>query len=136
VLAIETDARRRMAISACFAAGLAVACYFLWSLEAAPQSATLGEHHIIYSGDPNLPAVIRMLYPVATIGALMMSSHAKVQWLGLFVAAGSVAAFMAYWHAFTSVWCFFAAAASGLLVLHFAEERRRADAAAHVPTRT
>jgi hypothetical protein len=43
---------------------------------------------------------------------------------GLVVFLGSVVSYWMYWNAFVSVWCFFAAIASGLIILHFEKERR------------
>lgn len=40
-------------------------------------------------------------------------------WLGLIILTGSAVTFLAYEEAFISVWCFFAAAASIVIALHF-----------------
>jgi hypothetical protein len=40
------------------------------------------------------------------------------------VLAGSALAYVFYWEAFVSVWCFFAAAASVVILLHFERSRR------------
>jgi hypothetical protein len=39
--------------------------------------------------------------------------------MGVIVFVGSVASYAFYYHAFVSVWCFFAAASSILLLVHF-----------------
>lgn len=124
-LLLEPDARRRSLITACLLAGIITSSYFLWSLYTVPRTAVIAAGHIIYSSDPDLPFLIRVLYPIATCVGLMASSLAVVRWLGVIVTIGSLVAFFAYWDAFTSVWCFFAAAASGFLLLHFERARRR-----------
>jgi hypothetical protein len=43
---------------------------------------------------------------------------------GWIVFLGSIASYYSYWEAFVSVWCFFAAASSIVLLVHF--ERARA----------
>ena len=126
ILAIEPDPRRRAWIAVCLAGGLAVAIYFVWSLGAEPRTASIDEWHIVYSADPALPALIRVLYPVATCLSLLLSSHSSIRLLGGVIFIGSVIAYWIYWNAFTSVWCFFAAAASGIIVFHFGTARRRA----------
>jgi hypothetical protein len=129
-LSMETDRQRRQWIAACLVAGIAAALYFLWSLDEAPRTATIVGAHIVYSADPTLPAAVRVLYPVATCLSLMLSSHRSVSLLGVVVFVGSAIAYWVYWHAFTSVWCFFAAAASALILFHFEAARRREALAA------
>lgn len=127
-LLAEPDRRRRMWMMACLAAGLTVAVYFFISLGASPRTASIDGAHIVYSSDPELPVLIRLFYPIATSLALMLSSHKMVAICGVLIFIGSVVSYWMYWNAFTSVWCFFAALSSGLLVLHF-EKVRRARAA-------
>ena len=51
--------------------------------------------------------------------SLTLSTRRAVAALGLLVLVGSVAAYAFYWEAFVSVWCFFAAAASLVILGHF-----------------
>jgi len=129
-LAVEADAKRRRWITVCLAGGIAVAAYFLGSLGTEPRTATIDGAHIVYSADPALPGVIRVLYPIATCFSLMLSSHRSIRLLGAVIFLGSVVAYWVYWNAFASVWCFFAAAASGLILFHFESARRRAGVGA------
>jgi hypothetical protein len=128
-LSIEDDPRRRTWITFCLAAGMIVAAYFLWSLHMNPRSASILDNHIAYSGDPNFPAFLLYLYPAATCLAPALSSHKPVRLLGVLVFVGSLAAYVAYWEAFASVWCFFAAAASGVILFQFEQARRQRRAA-------
>jgi hypothetical protein len=123
-LAIEPERWRQLAIKACLVCGIIVSTYFLWSLHMTPRTATIGDHHIVYSADPHLPDIIRVFYPLATCAAPLLSSHRTVQVLGALVFAGSIAAYLAFWNAFTSVWCFFAAAASAVIVFQFHRARQ------------
>jgi hypothetical protein len=126
--AAEPDPRRKPWIALCIAAGIAVALYFFTSLADAPRTASIQDHHIAYSADPDLPFAIRVLYPVATCLSLMLSSHRAVALAGFVIFVGSMVAYWMYWNAFTSVWCFFAAIASALIIFHFERARRAATA--------
>ncbi|NOT72188.1 MAG: hypothetical protein HOP09_13215 [Hyphomicrobium sp.] len=121
---IEPDAKRRQWMALPLACGAIVAGYFLWSLNAAPQIASIGSGHIVYSGDPDMPGIFRLMYPVAVCGAAAVSTHRAIRLLALILIAGSLVAYAAYWHAFASVWCFFAAAASVVIVFQFEYARR------------
>lgn len=127
-LSLETVPKRRLLIGLCAIAGVAVAAYFMISLAQSPRTAVIAGGHIVYSADPALPAAMLVLYPVATCLALLLSSHRYVALLGGIVFIGSMVAYFVYWNAFTSVWCFFAAAASGVIVLMFEVQRRHAAA--------
>jgi hypothetical protein len=127
-LSIESDPRRYKWISVCLFSGFIVAAYFLWSLHMGPRTASIEDGHIIYSGDPHLPVFVLYLYPAATCLAPALSSHRLVRILGLFVFLGSLAAYIAYRDAFASVWCFFAAVASGIILYQFETARRQRQA--------
>lgn len=122
-LLAEPDRRRVRLMSACLAAGLTVAIYFFISLSAFPRTASIEDGHIAYSADPGLPLLIRLFYPAATSLALMLSSHRIIAISGVLLFIGSVVSYWMYWNAFTSVWCFFAAIASVLFIVHFERVR-------------
>ncbi len=124
VLSIEPDPRRRPWIMACVGAGILVAAYFLFSIHADPRTAVIDHHHVVYSGDPNLPFAVRWLYPIATCLGPLLSTLAPVRILGGLVTVGSIVSYVVYWEAFSSVWCFFAAAASFVIVFQFEQARR------------
>lgn len=124
----EPAPRRKTWIALCFVAGFAVALYFFTALADAPRTASIQEHHISYSADPDLPFAIGLLYPVATCLSLMLSSHPAVALGGVVIVIGSLVSYWMYWNAFTSVWCFFAAIASALIIFHFERARRTATA--------
>jgi len=60
-----------------------------------------------------------------------LSSHRTVTTLGFILLVGSVVAYVFYWEAFVSVWCFFAATASGVILFHFEAARRHYAQAMH-----
>jgi hypothetical protein len=133
-LLIEPEPRRRTLMAMCAAIGTGLAAYFLWSLYTYPHAASIVAGHIVYTGEPPSPAAIGVLYLVATAIAPLLSSHRAVVLLGEIVFGGSVVAYFVYWEAFASVWCFFAAAGSGVILVQF-ERLRRMERAAFAGSR-
>ena len=121
---IEPEPRRRQLMTICIAIGAAVAAYCLWSIVTYPHEAIIRAGHIVYSGEPTPPVVIGILYLVATSITPLLSSHRAVVLLGVIVLAGSLFAYFMYWQAFASVWCFFAAAGSVVILVHFERVRQ------------
>lgn len=127
-LLVEPDAGRARLIAPFVLTGSIVALYLFSLLFYGEQSARLAGGHIIYDMNPGPPAEAGLTYVVATACALGLSSHASIRLLAAVVFVGSLAAYWAYWDAFLSVWCFFAAAASGIILLHFERARKVRDA--------
>lgn len=127
---VETEPRRRAAIALCLAAGVGVALTMLWSILSVPHAAAIVGHHVVYVTERQPSAAIGLGYLAATGVSLVLSSRRAVALLGVLVLAGSVAAFVLYWDTFVSVWCFFAAAASLVILGHFEwrHRHRTADA--------
>ena len=130
--AIEDDPRRQRAILACLVIGAAVSVYLATILLGYEHQAVLNAGHIIYDSQPPPHSAIGIPYLLATGLSLALSSHRAVNLLSLIVVVGSVLAWFAYWDAFVSVWCFFAAGASAVVAVHF--ERARARAALDIQT--
>jgi hypothetical protein len=133
-LLIEPEPRRRRLMAICAAIGAGLAAYFLWSIYTYPHAASIRAGHIVYTGEPQGPAPIGVLYLVATAITPLLSSHRAVVLLGAIVFGGSVFAYFLYWEAFASVWCFFAAAGSGIILVQF-ERLRRIERAAFAGSR-
>lgn len=124
-LLMEQDRRRRRLMSPLLGAGLAVSGYLLWALLTHPYDAHILGGHIVYGSEPPLLNSLGAIYVVAVSLPLMLSSVRAVAALGLIVLVGSAVAYAFYWHAFQSVWCFFAAAGSLVILSHFVSARRR-----------
>jgi len=118
VMLVEPDNRRRTPMKWLCLAGALTGLFFLWSHFTFPHSARIEGGHIAYSSEPYLPIVAGVLYLAATCIAPLMSSQPAIRALGLIVTVGSLVTYFFYWEAFTSVWCFFAAAASAVIVFH------------------
>ena len=124
VLLIEPDPRRRRLILVCLAIGAGVSAQMLWSIVTRPYGAVLLEDHIVYLAGYTPSVALGLAYLAATGLPLMLSSHRTVVVLGSIILIGSATAFFFYWEGFTSVWCFFAAAASVVILGHFEQSRR------------
>ena len=123
-LLLEPEPGRRNLMAICATIGAGLAIYFLWSIYTYPHAAVIRGGHIAYTGEPRAPVAIGVLYLVATAITPLLSSHRAVVLLGAIVLGGSILAFAFYWEAFASVWCFFAAAGSVVILVHFERVRQ------------
>ncbi|MGD9668148.1 MAG: DUF6629 family protein [Hyphomicrobiaceae bacterium] len=124
VALLEADAWRRRLMWAIVVSGAAVGGYFLPSIIRQDHSASILGGHIAYAGPELVPSWIAVSYFLSTCVALLLSSVGAIRVLGLLVTVGAAITYAFYWDAFTSVWCFFAAAASIVLYSHFAAQAR------------
>ncbi|HHZ10544.1 MAG TPA: hypothetical protein GX405_17380, partial [Rhizobiales bacterium] len=124
-LAIEPSPARRRAILACLVLGAAVAAYLARDIAGREHAAAIVGGHIVYTGDYARAEPIGLAYLAATALPLLLSSQRAAVLLGAIVLTGSAVAYDFYREAFVSVWCFFAAAASAVIVTHFARARQR-----------
>lgn len=127
-LAVENEPWRRKAILACAVVGTGVALYLVSVVTGSANTALLKDGHIIYDSQPPPSPATGIFYLIATGLGPALSSHRAINILSIIVVLGSLIAWFAYWDAFVSVWCFFAAAASAVILLHF-EQKRAARAA-------
>ncbi len=116
-LAAEQDVRRKAVIRYCIVAGIATAGYFLIQFLATGVDVSLEEGCLQYQA--HMPWQVGLLYLAATSLALGTSSMGYLRAMGVAVFLGAAAAYIVYPFALASVWCYFAAAASLLLALHF-----------------
>lgn len=118
VILVESERRRRLFL-VLLAIGVLVGLTSLASLVAAPVAASIVNHSIQYTtGFPYL-TWWRVPYILATVVPLFLSSHRPVQALGLLVSVGYAVSAYFYVDTFLSVWCFFAAGASAILLFQF-----------------
>jgi hypothetical protein len=125
VLLIEPDDRRRRLMLACLAVGAVVGGYLLWWIVSRSHGAAIVDGHIVYVTENKHSDWLGLAYLVATGLSLLLSSQRTVVALGAIVLVGSTVAYVFYWEAFVSVWCFFAAAASVAILWHFERSRWR-----------
>lgn len=117
---VEPDQRRQAIMWLIGIGGAATGAFFLQRIWRDDHTASILGGHIVYEGPAELPLVVGALYFLATCLAPLLSSHRAIRVLALIVLAGAAITYAFYWQAFTSVWCFFAAAASIVLYHHFA----------------
>ena len=121
---IEPDKHQRRMMAVCLAMGVAVAIYFLWSILGHSIGSNIVNGHIVYSGEPEPPLPIKIAYFAAVGLAAALSSFLTLRLFAIIVLSGALITYFLYWEAFSSVWCFFAAAASAVIILHFEQVRQ------------
>ncbi len=121
---IEPGALRRRMILLPLAAGAATSVFFLIAIVTQPVSATIKVAHIGYHLPHPHHAIAIAFYAAATCLAPLLSSHKMVRLFGGAIIASMVAAYAIYSMWFASVWCFFAALTSGVVLLHFSRHSR------------
>jgi hypothetical protein len=124
-LLIEPDKTRRMAMAVCLVIGSAVAAHYLISIFSHPHTARIIGHHIAYVSGGEVSYLMGTAYLAATGGVIALSSHRVMIALSAIVIFGAFVSYMLYWESFVSVWCFFAATASVVILAQFEWEHRR-----------
>lgn len=125
VALIERNPLRRQALGGFVLMGVAVGAYLLFYLARGPVASRIENHSIAYDVPYPNPSLVLAFYLVATCVSCLFSSYRMVNVLG---GALLFSAFIANWvlgYAFISVWCFFAALLSGIVLLHVVYEGRR-----------
>lgn len=128
ILRLEPTARRRWSMVPFVALGAVVAIVLLVTMLRGPVTVELGAYHLSYSIGLRDGLVVVGLYVVATCGSLLLSGYKDIVIFGVanLVAVVVLAALAA--DGFASLWCFYAALASGAISLHMRLARpHRAD---------
>ena len=127
VLLLEPESWRRKVLVGISLAGAAVGLYLLYFLITEPVTSAVVGRHISYASPHFYIAAVMTLYVLATCVSSLVSSCKTIRFFGAatFVALLGAYAFYAFW--FISVWCFFAAFLSAIVVVHFSH--RNADPA-------
>jgi hypothetical protein len=125
VLQIEPRGWRRIALMASTAAGIVGSGWLMWSVGTHGVVATLAGLHIQYAAPIAFGPPTVALYVLATSGSMLLSSHRTIKAFGLLALLSFAAAYTLYTVWFVSVWCYFAALLSGLVLLHFRAPARR-----------
>jgi hypothetical protein len=119
VALMEPLQMRRRILGALVFVGLGVGAYLLYYLLDHPVTARQSGRHIEYLTPPQLLTGATLLYAVATIISLMLSSHRMVRVFGVLALLSFAFAYGVYETWFISVWCFFAAVLSTVVGFHF-----------------
>lgn len=116
---LEPRGWRRSFIAAIAVAGAGVSLFLLWYLVQVPAVAVVNGNHIAYIFPHFHEPLATTLYVLGACVSPLLARFAWVRWFGVLVTVALLAT--AFWYAqwFTSVWCFFAAALSSVIVIHF-----------------
>ncbi len=123
VLLIEPDRQRQRAIFGCALLGLTVSSWLLLSMSEYGVVAQVHSQHIEYVSRGDLGPLTMLSYLIATSLSPLISSHRTVRAFGALALLSFVAAYLVYSVWFISVWCYFAALLSGVVLLHFRHRR-------------
>ena len=133
VLLLEPTAWRRKALITIALAGMLIGLYLLYYLVRFPIVAEVTGHHIVYIS-PHFHAIHAMgLYLLSTCISSLFSSHRMVKLFGAAAFLSFMLAYAIYATWFISVWCFFAAILSWIVLLYF-PSRRVVDKQMYVTT--
>lgn len=126
ILRLAPTARRRWIVAPFAALGLGVAVALQVTMLRGPVTVKLGSYHLAYSIGLKHGVLIIGLYVIATCGSLLVSGYHHIFVFGLvnLVVVLILARLTA--DGFASLWCFYAALASGAISLHmrFAKAHR------------
>ncbi len=115
---LEPTARRRRVIAPFVGLGVGVATVLLITMLRGPVSVTLGAHHLAYSIGLRNGILIIGLYVLATCGSLLASGYRDIVIFGVANLIAVVVLARLTADGFASLWCFYAALASGFISLH------------------
>lgn len=116
---LEPRPERRRMIAWTVAGGTAVGVFFLAAIITHPVTAAIKGMHIKYHIPHHHDDIAVAVYAVATCLAPLLSSHKMVRFFGAALIASMIVAAFVYFYWFASVWCFFAALLSVLVILQF-----------------
>jgi len=103
--------------------GFGLMLYTLYGLAIFPSSVKVTHDILFYSNPWTANYYDASIYVITTCGALMLSSSISIQIFGFLNLLGLTIIAFILPYGFTSVWCLYAAAISGLLYFYFVERR-------------
>lgn len=119
VLLLEQEEKRRMPLNILFLCGGIASVYLAYCMGVYEVSAYVDCYHIYY--DLHFPyaspLTIVLFYIVPTVASLFISSVKKMKLLGTLVVITLVGSYVFYTKYALSVWCFFAAFMSSVILL-------------------
>lgn len=119
VLSLETVSWRRRVIASIATLGAVVSIYLLSLLILFPTTASIAGQHILYEVSNPYEQTTIALYVFVTCVSLLFSSHRRVIAFGVAAFAAELIAYVFYQVWFISVWCFFAAVVSIMVLWYF-----------------
>lgn len=124
----ETNSKRSLTLAVLSCFGLIVSGFLLVSLYMHGASANAIGCHIVYSV-PNLVPGLKtfglLIYATPTILPFFISSLPGASFVGLLIALSCLLAWLIWYAAFTSVWCFFASIISLFVLIYLPSKQRK-----------
>ncbi|MEK7183487.1 MAG: DUF6629 family protein [Patescibacteria group bacterium] len=119
--ALETNQKHKKLLSWMFRLGLFVSTGLLVTLIMYKPVISLSAGHFVYAVPVSPLALVlgTIVYSIAVVGSLLISSRRSLQFFGIFILAAEITAATIFPSGFVSVWCFFAAVSSALVYLCF-----------------
>lgn len=115
---IQPTTRRRWVVAPFVGLGIGVATVLLITMVRGPVSVRLGAYHLAYSIGLHNGILIVGLYVLATCGSLLCSGYRDIVIFGVANLLAVVILARLTADGFASLWCFYAALASGAISLH------------------
>lgn len=115
----EKERQRRRLMLALMGPGLGAAGYSLLDIWRHPYMAWPAPHSLVYINDSPFPLAMMLAYLAATCAPPLLSSDATIRRFGIVVTLGLAVTLGFFFVNLVSVWCFFAALASAVLVAYF-----------------
>jgi hypothetical protein len=129
ILMMEENVRKKRVLWILFATGMVVSIYYLYCLVFLSVTPRIMGYHIRYNSDFSkllaIPAFI--LYLVATIPPLFISSIKRMHIFGSLMLLSCIVTALFFTQYLTSVWCFFAALISGVIYWILRDSKRKLD---------
>jgi hypothetical protein len=122
---IEKDGYKKKLLGILTLLGLFLAVYTMYILSNIPSTVTVVNNTLFYNNPATANIYDALLYILTTCGALMLSSSIAIELFGFLNLIGLTIIFLLRPYGFTSLWCLYAAAISGLLYFYFTERRIR-----------
>lgn len=131
VLLLEPVRWRRRALLALLAAGAAAGLYLLANMLRFPIVSRALGGHIQYVSPHFYIAAVMGGYLAGTCISMLVSSHKRVNLFGIVALSSFIASYAIYTQWLVSVWCFFAAVLSVIVLLHFINRISPSKESAH-----
>lgn len=116
---MEPNAAHRKRLLLPLFAGIVTATFFSNAIATHPISANILQSHISYRLPHDNEEIMFAFYATATCLAPLLSSYKSVRLLGSVIIVSMIFAYYFYTIWFASVWCYFAALISMIILLHF-----------------
>lgn len=116
---VESMRKRRRLILALMGPGLGVAGYSILDILGHTYMARPAPHSLVYINDSPFPLPLMLAYLAATAAPPLLSSSLAIKCFGAVVTLGLAITLGFFFVSLVSVWCFFAALASAILVGYF-----------------